>query len=144
MEKMQFHFVPVVLEGRIYNQTNNSREMLESFNNRKDFYYEIYPDNNRFSNTISKNEPYNKLEFLSIYCGCTWGYKGNPYLSTGCESKFWLLIFIFNLQKKIQPTFTLWWLLFFERPSHQLIFDLYGPVQTLYILFCVWQKAFLI
>lgn len=100
MEKMQFHFVPVVLEGRIYNQTNNSREMLESFNNRKDFYYEIYPDNNRFSNTISKNEPYNKLEFLSVYCGCTWGYKGNPYLSTGCESKFWLLIFIFNLQKK--------------------------------------------
>lgn len=113
MEKMQFHFVPVVLEGRIYNQTNNSREMLKSFNNRKDFYYEIYPDNNRFSNTISKNEPYNKLEFLSIYCGCTWGYKGNPYLSTGCESKFWLLIFIFNLQKN--PTYiyfmmiTLFW-----------------------------------
>ena len=57
MEKMQFHFVPMVLEWRIYNQTNNSSEMLESFNNRKDFYCEIYPDNNRLSNTISKNEP---------------------------------------------------------------------------------------
>ena len=88
MEKMQFHFVPMVLEWRIYNQTNNSREMLEYFNNRKDFYCEIYPDNNRLSNTISKNEPQKKSEFLSFYCGCSWGYKGNPYLSTGCEGKF--------------------------------------------------------
>ena len=78
----------MVLEWRTYNQTNNSREMLESFNNRKDFYCEIYPDNNRLSNTISKNEPQKKSEFLSFYCRCSWGYKGNPYLSTGCEGKF--------------------------------------------------------
>lgn len=138
MEKMQFHFVPVVLEGRIYNQTNNSREMLESFNNRKDFYYEIYPDNNRFSNTISKNEPYNKLEFLSVYCGCTWGYKGNPYLSTGCESKFWLLIFIFNLQKKsnlhllyddysfLKGQFTNWFLIYTGRFKPYISCSAYG------------------
>ena len=66
MEKMKMHF-PMVLEWRIYNWTKKSLAMLDSFNNRKDFYFEIYPDNDRLSHPSSINDPYVTLGFSSFY-----------------------------------------------------------------------------
>ena len=60
------HF-PMVLEWRIYNWTKNSLAMFDSFNNRKDFYCEIYPDNDRLSHPLSINDPYVTLGFSSFY-----------------------------------------------------------------------------
>ena len=81
--------VPVVLDWGIYKRTKNSHEMLESFNNRQDFYCDFY-NNNRYIHTMDRSKP--KISNFSSYsCACIAGYKGNPYLLTGCEGKLLLL-----------------------------------------------------
>ena len=86
-------FVPVVLAWRIYNWTNNSKEMLDSFNNRLDFECKIYPtEKYRLPYMISGYDHFIPDDFLSFSCVRGRGYEGNPYLSTGCEGKFLLLL----------------------------------------------------
>ena len=88
-------FIPVVLNWQIYNWTNGWREMLDSFDNRRDFQCDIYTfptsssnyywsEAKSFHNTISKHYD----EISSLICNCAWGYEGNPFLSAGCEGKF--------------------------------------------------------
>ncbi|KAL4598539.1 hypothetical protein ACB092_11G066000 [Castanea dentata] len=77
-------FIPVVLDWKIYEWMNNSHEMLESFNNRQDFYCDFYI-NNRYIHTMDRFVPNLISNFSSFSCGCMPGYKGNPYLPTGCD-----------------------------------------------------------
>ena len=83
-------FIPVVLDWQIYKWMNNSHEMLESFNNRQDFYCDFY-NNSLVMCTMTRFEPNLISDFLSFSCGCLAGYKGNAYLPTGCEGKLLLL-----------------------------------------------------
>ena len=39
--------------------------MLDSFNNRTDFYCEIYPDNDRLSHPMSINDPHVTLVIVA-------------------------------------------------------------------------------
>ena len=83
-------FIPVVLDWWIYKWMNNSQEMLESFNNRQDFYCDFY-NNDRYLNTMPGFVPNSISNFSRFSCTCKTGYKGNPYLRTGCEGKLLLL-----------------------------------------------------
>lgn len=86
----EIDFIPVVLDWRIYKWMKNSHEMLESFNKRQDFYCDFY-NNNRYIHTMDGAKPNLISNFSSFSCACIAGYKGNPYLLTGCEGKFLLL-----------------------------------------------------
>ena len=83
-------FIPVLLDWGIYKWMKNSHEMLESFNNGQDFYCDFY-NNDIYIHTMDISAPNLISNFSSFSCACIAGYKGNPYLLTGCEGKLILL-----------------------------------------------------
>ena len=86
-------FIPVLLYWEIQKWMNNSHEMLESFNNRQDIYCYFYTrlGTDLYGLEIDRFMPNLISNFSSFICFCKAGYKGNPYLSTGCEGKLLLL-----------------------------------------------------
>ena len=86
-------FIPVLLDWEIPKWMNNSHEMLESFNNRQDIYCYLYTKlgTDLYARKIDRFMPNLISNFSSFICVCKPGYKGNPYLSTGCEGKLLLL-----------------------------------------------------
>ena len=93
-------FIPVVvLDWRIYNWTKGSLQMLESFTtNRQDSACAFYSTPSSTSEFYTFETKVTRSTYFSKFrCWCRWGYKGNPYLTTGCEGKFRIYIYIYIL-----------------------------------------------
>ena len=64
--------VPVVLEWAISKRTKNSRYMFKSLKKRPDVRCSFEDEDE---------------DFDSFRCDCAYGYRGNPYLPSGCQGK---------------------------------------------------------
>ena len=64
--------VPVVLEWAISKRTKNSRDMFKSLKKRPDVRCSFEDEDE---------------DFDSFRCDCAYGYRGNPYLPSGCQGK---------------------------------------------------------
>nr|XP_023904725.1 wall-associated receptor kinase-like 9 [Quercus suber] len=68
-----WEYVPVVLNWRIFNWTNNSLELFNSLKNKRDV----------------SCSPSEEIPTYGFYCNCPQGYEGNPYLDGVCEGDMW-------------------------------------------------------